>query len=289
MTSIWMLEYIVKLIFSMDSSLFCMIFSMKSFPLSERNVVQNATMMDKELISEFVDSYAGRRITVMASNFICRVCVPSGQDGFLPLLWWIRFNVINLSPGGWLMPWGMVKYQEFRVGLWTWEGRHSERVPGQSWLECIRPWHWAHPPPPSMPSWSFCFRTHLQSIGFCGGKKGPISTEYIIWLPDCYEPLQQWLLFGWCAHGTWLSSHDYLHDDRCIYILLSQTFVSIVFCSCSFQFHMHPAKLLTVATELLCIYISGHLSQDNQIHCPKFSPPGVISFTTLFQGYPWVE
>ena len=63
-----------------------MIFSMKSVPLSERNVVQNAMMMDKELISEFVDSCAGRRITVMASNSICRVCVPSRQDGFLPLL-----------------------------------------------------------------------------------------------------------------------------------------------------------------------------------------------------------
>ena len=136
MTSIWMLDYIVKLIFSMGLSLFCMIFSMKSVPLSERNVVQNAMMMDKELISEFVDSCAGRRITVMASNSICRVCVPSRQDGFLPLLLWIRFNVINLSPGGWLMPWEMVKYQEFRVGLWTWESRHSEGA--FAWSDLVR-------------------------------------------------------------------------------------------------------------------------------------------------------
>lgn len=198
-----MLEYIVKLIFSMGSSLFCMIFCMKSFPLSERNF-QNAMMMDKELISEFVDSCAGRRITVMASNSICRVCVPSRQDGFLPLLWWIRFNVINLSPGGWLMPWG-------RVGLWTWESRHSERVPGQSWLECTCPWHWAHPPPPSMPSWSFCFRTHLQSIGFCGKKKDqhPQSTSFD------YLVVMSLFNSGCTLVGVHME-HDCLHMTTCM-------------------------------------------------------------------------
>lgn len=179
-------------------------------------------MMDKELISEFVDSCAGRRITVMASNSICRVCVPSRQDGFLPLLWWIRFNVINLSPGGWLMPWG-------RVGLWTWESRHSERVPGQSWLECTCPWHWAHPPPPSMPSWSFCFRTHLQSIGFCGKKKTNIHrahhlTTWLLWASSTVAAL--WLVCTWnMTVFTWLLAWWQMHihpsfTDFCVYSLL---------------------------------------------------------------------
>lgn len=130
------MEYIVRSIISTALRLCSMTFAMKWVPLSEINTVQNAMVMDKEFIFEFVDMCAGRWIIGMGSNSIYRVCAYSKCSGLLTLFLWIRFSVINLSPGGWQVPWELVPYQEFSVLLCFLQIRHS--VGAVAKLELLR-------------------------------------------------------------------------------------------------------------------------------------------------------
>lgn len=210
----------VRSIISIALRLCPMTFAMKWVPLPEINAVQNAMVMDKEFIYEFVDICAARWITGMTSNSISRVCVYSKWDGLLTLLLWIRFSVLNLSPGGWLVPWELVPYQDFSVVLCFLQIRHSVGTVAR--LVLLRAHMSMMLSPyavPFMPPWPLHFGTHSESTGISGKRSWPTSIEHVIlstwlsWAPSILAALWEaaclfcsdhWYISaafnGWCAH-----------------------------------------------------------------------------------------
>lgn len=216
----------------------------------QSNTVWNILMVGKAFCKS-MDSSLGRSIVCKEEKSISRLSVFSSKNKMLLFPWWKQSNVVNLSPGSWLITPGNGAIPQTCWSLlladWALSSGQSQVDHGESMLlsSCIAF---------ILSSMASLFMNLLGDDRSDWGKilNGIYRKGHLIYM--IIEILLCWahpLLSIYMAHRYLFG---FAHSERSIHILFLQTSLTSIFQSCFFQVPDHPVKPLVTVYN----YTSGH-------------------------------
>lgn len=212
------------------------------------------------------DGSFGRSIVGREDKFMSRASVSSSNNNLPCLPWWKWSNVINLTPGSWLIPSGDGATLGAQCCLFSWQIRHSAVAVATSVSVNASPSCWAYN------DLHYCHHGHFvqESTGAAGEGGCVMSIE---WGHLIHLIIKTFLYPLVNIH----IEYRYLHILPFREVCPHTTFWSLLI------FHLCSSPTTQPNHDL----VQNHLfpgKMNKLVYCFKFCPLGRHPFTTIFQG-----